>query len=289
MGPSAAVQLKLEEPWTGDRAGTPWACGSSWVRGARSTSVSADSRTRGLPIRLTCPAPSRSGWRCCFGRQEVPTPRPRTPPSWPDGAARWPPRTGAGSSPTSRPGFCFRTSPVCQRWSIWPRCARPWPGVVATPRESTLSWTPIWSSTTRSRSTPTAARARTRPTWTGNTSATTSATACCAGPNRPSTASGWCPPGWGSATRSTSSTWGRWCDSGIGAGPSWRTPTAWLGPTPTPPWSTPWASSAGGWAGSRQRPPCSVSRCCSPRRWWSGSASPAGCSRGPPPLTWSCG
>src|SRR5215218_1324255 len=61
---------------------------------------------------------------------------------------------------------------------------------------------------------------------------------------------------------------------------------AWA-PTRTPPWSTAWASWAGGSAASRPRPSCWGSRCrWSCRRWW-GSGSPASCRPGPRPPTWS--
>ena len=62
--------------------------------------------------------------------------------------------------------------------------------------------------------------------------------------------------------------------------------TRWSAPTPTRPWSTAWACSAGASAASRPRRPCSASRsaCSSPA--WSASSSPANCPRAPRPPTW---
>ena len=74
-----------------------------------------------------------------------------------------------------------------------------------------------------------------RPTWRASTSATASATRCCAGPSRPSPTSGSSLPGPASCTRSTSSTWPTSCSRGrstASCGPS-RTP--WWAPTRTPP------------------------------------------------------
>ena len=68
-------------------------------------------------------------------------------------------------------------------------------------------------SITPCRSTPSATARRTNATSRASTSATASGTHCCAGRSRRSRGSGSSRRAWASCTRSTSSTWPRWCRS----------------------------------------------------------------------------
>ncbi len=97
--------------------------------------------------------------------------------------------------------------------STSPRCATRWPTWAATRRRSTRWCRPSWSSTTRSRSTPSARAPRSRSTPSASSSATRSATRSCAGARARSTTSPSCRPTPASSTRSTSSTWRASCSS----------------------------------------------------------------------------
>ena len=68
------------------------------------------------------------------------------------------------------------------------------------------------------------------------------------------------PPDTGICHRSTWSTWPGWSSPGAARTACWPIRTRLSALTPTPRWSTAWACSAGGSAGSRPRRPCSDSR-----------------------------
>ena len=84
-------------------------------------------------------------------------------------------------------------------------------------RRSTRWCRPSWSSTTRSRSTPSARATRSASTPSASSSATRSATGSCAGARRRSRASSSSRPTSASSTRSTSSTSPAWCSRTTGA------------------------------------------------------------------------
>ena len=81
------------------------------------------------------------------------------------------PRAGARCRSCPR-GSCCRTSPACPAWSTWPPCATPWDGCRATPTGSIRSCPATWSSTTRSRWTPTARIGRSSSTSSSSSSGT---------------------------------------------------------------------------------------------------------------------
>ena len=117
----------------------------------------------------------------------------------PRGATARGPATPPTRSPSPPSGCSCRTSPACPAWSTWPPCATPWPRLGRQRRRRSTRWSRSSSSST-TRSSPRRsgdAVGLRRATSPLSTSATSSATSCCAGPRAPSTASGRCPPGMG--------------------------------------------------------------------------------------------
>ena len=170
-------------------------------------------------------------------------------------------------SPSPPSASSCRTSPAYPPSSTWPPCATPWRGSVAGRHRSTRSYRSSWSSTTRSSSSSRATASAYDAQRVHRVRAQPRALPVAAlGPGRlrglPGRATGHrdLPPG---QPRVPLPARVRHRRTG---GPS---ATRWSAPTRTPSWSTAWACSAGAWAASRLRRPCSASRspcCCHP--WW---------------------